>query len=343
MNKYNFLFTDDNSVGLYNNIVKDIYHSKTGAYTEAMEKFIIPSLASSIIGKQEEIKILDICYGIGYNTKAALNFLSKDKKIIIDALEYDKSLVILSPLLKDNICNDELKVSLIEQLLKNNIDILEIEKIMSTVENDFLSQNISEFIKKICFEGYKYNPQENKNSFLHNIYYNYISYSMKYGFKSTNNSNFIITFHFDDARRSIKSLNKIYDIVFLDAFSSQKDPTLWTINFLSAVKDKMNKNSILVSYSKSTPFRSALLELGFSVGKTFINEIDMGTVASLNCENIKSKLSPYDIELLSTRSGITYKDSNLNLSAKEILNNREIEQKNSNRLSHTAFLKLYSK
>ena len=201
----------------------------------------------------------------------------------------------------------------------------------------------SEFIKKIRFEGYKYNPQENKNSFLHNIYYNYISYSMKYGFKSTNINNFIITFHFDDARRSIKSLNNIYDIVFLDAFSSQKDPTIWTIDFLSAVKDKMNKNSILVSYSKSTPFRSALLELGFSVGKTFINEIDMGTVASLNCENIKSKLSPYDIELLSTRSGITYKDSNLNLSAKEILNNREIEQKNSNRLSHTAFLKLYSK
>ena len=29
-----------------------------------------------------ENKILDICYGIGYNTKAALNFLSKDKKII---------------------------------------------------------------------------------------------------------------------------------------------------------------------------------------------------------------------------------------------------------------------
>ena len=331
--------TQDGSIGLYDKNLDEIFHSKFGAKTEAFEKFIEPAL----IYKNKSIKILDICYGIGYNTKSALNFLSKDKNIIIDALELDKSLVMLSPLLKDNINNDDLKISLIEELLKNKITLQEIENILSNVKNDFLSENICFFIKNLCSQGYKYNPQDNNNSFLHNIYYNYISYSMKNGFKSSNNRNFTITFHFDDARRSIKSLNNIYDIVFLDAFSSQKDPTLWTIDFLSAVKDKMNKNSILVSYSKSTPFRSALLELGFFVGKTFINEIDVGTVASLNSENIKSKLTPYDIELLSTRSGITYKDSNLNLPAKEILNIREIEQKNSNRLSHTAFLKQNSK
>ena len=166
---------------------------------------------------------------------------------------------------------------------------------------------------------------------------------MKNCLKHTDNSNFSIRYHFDDARKTMKELNNTYDVVFLDAFSSQKDPTLWTIDFLSAVKDKMNKNSILVSYSKSTPFRSALIELGFFVGKTFINEIDMGTIASLNEENITNKLTDYDLKLLSTRSGITFKDPNLNLTAKEILTNREIEQKNSNRLSHTAFLKMYSK
>ena len=33
--------------------------------------------------EDNEIKILDISYGIGYNTEAALNFLSNDRNIII--------------------------------------------------------------------------------------------------------------------------------------------------------------------------------------------------------------------------------------------------------------------
>ena len=46
-----------------------------------------------------------------------------------------------------------------------------------------------------------------------------------------------------------------------------------------------------------------------------------------------------DFELLKTRSGITYKDPTLSLSSLQILKNREIEQKNSNLISHTQFLK----
>ena len=34
--------TADGSVGLYNNEVKDIYHSATGALSEAFDKFIYP-------------------------------------------------------------------------------------------------------------------------------------------------------------------------------------------------------------------------------------------------------------------------------------------------------------
>ena len=128
----------------------------------------------------------------------------------------------------------------------------------------------------------------------------------------------------------------------MDAFSAQKDPTLWTINFISLIKSKMKQNSILVSYSKSTPFRSALLELGFHVGKTFIDGVDMGTIASFNQKFIYNKLNDYDLKLISTRSGITYKDINLNLDKFSILKNREIESSLSDRMSHTKFLKLYN-
>ena len=343
MKNFNFLITDDNSVGLYNTEVKDIYHSRSGAYKEAYDKFVEPILSLNTFKNRNKIKVLDICYGIGYNTKCLLNTIDSCIQIEIDALEYDKNLVCLSPLIKDNIKDDELKIFLIYQLLKNDINIVELENIIQNTNNDFLTQNICNIIKKMISQGYKYNPQDDYNSFLHNIYYNYISYSMNNGLKSTKYTNSSINYYFDDARKTIKLLNNTYDIVFLDAFSSQKDPTLWTIHFLSEVKSKMNDNSVLVSYSKSTPFRSALIELGFYVGKTFLDGVDMGTIASINKENIINTLSDYDLELLSTRSGITFKDENLNLSGTKILGNREIEQKTSSRMSHTAFLKKYSK
>ena len=79
--------------------------------------------------------------------------------------------------------------------------------------------------------------------------------------------------------------------------------------------------------------------MGFYVGKTFIDNIDMGSVFSLNKNNIQSPLTEYDLNLLCTTSGIPYRDPNFNLPAQEIIKNRELEQKNSNLISHTQFLK----
>jgi len=70
-------FTLDGSVGLYNEDYNDIYHSATGALTEAYEKFILP-IDVNWLYSLEEIKVLDICYGIGYNSKSFLNFILKN-------------------------------------------------------------------------------------------------------------------------------------------------------------------------------------------------------------------------------------------------------------------------
>ena len=67
-------FTNDGSVGLYNKEFNDIYHSADGALTEAFEKFVLPVNIDSLIHK-DSIKVLDLCYGIGYNTKSFLNFI----------------------------------------------------------------------------------------------------------------------------------------------------------------------------------------------------------------------------------------------------------------------------
>jgi hypothetical protein len=67
-------FTADGSVGLYSESYNDIFHSATGALTEAYEKFIYPIDFETLMS-DSEINVLDICYGIGYNSKSFLNFV----------------------------------------------------------------------------------------------------------------------------------------------------------------------------------------------------------------------------------------------------------------------------
>lgn len=75
MRDYEPYYTEDGSIGLYSYADKDVYHSKFGALTEAWEKFVLPSGIEKLLNKKQDINILDICYGIGYNTKALMSFI----------------------------------------------------------------------------------------------------------------------------------------------------------------------------------------------------------------------------------------------------------------------------
>ena len=71
-------FTNDGSVGLYSEKDNDIYHSTYGALSEAYEKFIQPADFEKFFQNNSEIKILDICFGIGYNSKSFINNFIKN-------------------------------------------------------------------------------------------------------------------------------------------------------------------------------------------------------------------------------------------------------------------------
>ncbi len=342
MEKIKFIITDDKSIGLFNEEIGDIYHSQTGALKEAFDKFIIPSHVKSKLQRKEIINVLDICYGIGYNTKALLTCADNDF-INIDCLEFDKKLAALSPFIKDEIFNNELKIYLLSEILNSSIELNDIYNSLEYEINcsgfKFFNPKLTALIKHIYDKKYNLLPNSLNYSNLHNIYYSYISNINKTAIKTNKYNNLKINFIFGDARKTIQETNRTYDVIFLDAFSPQKDPALWTVDFLNIIKSKMSKDSMLVTYSKSTPFRSALNKLGFYIGKTYINEIDMGTTASLNKENIESLLDDYDMSLLKTRAGICYKDANLNLPSDKIIKNRAEEIKKSTLLSHTKFLK----
>ena len=338
LKKINFVITEDNSTGLYSQEYKDIFHSVTGALDEAYEKFVIPALK---LNCKNKLNILDVCYGIGYNAKAMLS--NCDCEIEIDALEFNPLYVLMSPLIKDSIDNIDMKLSLLEQIfinLNNKEEILTAYKdILINTDKQFLDEKIRPFVEFYITNCYKYTPDELSQGFLHNIYYDYISNEYFCPFKRNKYKKFNFRCFIGDARQTITQTDKKYDFVFFYAFSPQKAPLLWTIDFLSQVKNKISPDGVFLTYSKSTPVRSALLEIGFNVGKTISNGKEIGTIASLNNDKITNPLSEYDLKTIETTSGIPYRDKTLNLTNTQILENRNTEMIKSGRLSRTQFLK----
>lgn len=251
MNDIETFITQDGSIGLYDKKLDEIFHSKFGAKKEAFEKFVEPCL----IFKNKPIKILDICYGIGYNTKCALENFSNIQKI--DCLEINSDLA----------------------------------------RNSFKFEYCKR-INKIIEDNLK-NPD-------------------------------FINFYIDDARISIKNLKNTYDIVFHDGFAPHKQSVLWSEDFILEVSKLMNENSLYCTYNHSKPILNALIKAGLTIGKTLKDGKIIGTIASFNSDLIKNKYNKIELGELNTKSAITYKDKNLNLSHKNILQNREIEVLNSN-------------
>ena len=76
--------TKDNSVTFFNENYEETYHSISGALQEAFEKYVKPCKI------KDGMKILDICFGLGYNSLAAIH--SADNLKII-ALENDPKIL----------------------------------------------------------------------------------------------------------------------------------------------------------------------------------------------------------------------------------------------------------
>jgi tRNA U34 5-methylaminomethyl-2-thiouridine-forming methyltransferase MnmC len=64
--------TEDGSDTFFSDEFSEAFHSIHGAKQEAEIKFVLPTNLRSIAQKESQIKLLDICYGLGYNSAAAL-------------------------------------------------------------------------------------------------------------------------------------------------------------------------------------------------------------------------------------------------------------------------------
>ena len=452
MRDYEPYYTEDGSIGLYSYADKDVYHSKFGALTEAWEKFILPSGIDK--NSNREIKVLDVCYGIGYNTKALMsffinknkiykkNFLQKlfikknnnetictNKKYVrkgkvllshIDTIEYDNNLpklsidcldineelIKLSPLFKTLKTPEEIFENIVPQIFdcfdsyyklrdafsnflsyfmpKNRKEIndlldikfrnMHIEKeykvnefvnhiILNSLSDKFGKDYLDENIKEILREnknrrffdkslikyakfnqkwGYNKSSKDALSTFLHNIYYDHLSKRNKNMDFKTIESLIKLNFLINDARKSILTLNKQYDYIFLDAFTYTKAPQLWSTEFVAELYKCLAPDGVLMTYSNSVQVRNTLLENNFYVGKIYNkkNNKFMGTIASKDKNKIKYPLNNYELGLCATKAGIPYHDPNLAFSSKEILELREYEYKHSNLMSSSKYIKI---
>jgi len=83
--------TEDNSVTLFNEKYQEYYHSIHGALQEAFEKYIKPCRIAEL-AKTGKIRILDVCFGLGYTSAAAIEAAlesNPDCEIEIVGLEID--------------------------------------------------------------------------------------------------------------------------------------------------------------------------------------------------------------------------------------------------------------
>ena len=278
------LITNDGTLSLRSLVYKENFHSNIGALKETKNKFIRPSKLERF--KNQSIKVLDICFGLGYNSAFLFNeLLRQSTKLEWFALEIDKR---------------PLNFSINNYFFK-----------------DLWNQKVMEIFESLFQKG-TYTDKE----FNCNIIWG-------------------------DARKKICDIPKHvkFDLIFLDGFSPQKCPEIWTKEFLSLIKKSLNHRGYLITYSSSAAVRKTLMDLGLKIYtikpkiETSLKWSD-GTTAMLDPyfdeyknNSFLRELSIMELEHLETKASIPYRDPSFDCTSIEILKNRKDEQLESNLLS----------
>lgn len=114
--------TGDGSYTFVNEKVGESYHSVSGAEEEAIKKYAEPTNVAEL-AKKGEVNILDVCFGIGYNSAAAIDAIFESNpscKINIVGLELDCELQEKLKDLKPRFKSYNLIKSIKKGVFKNN-------------------------------------------------------------------------------------------------------------------------------------------------------------------------------------------------------------------------------
>ncbi|MGN0177615.1 MAG: MnmC family methyltransferase [Methanobrevibacter sp.] len=133
----------------------------------------------------------------------------------------------------------------------------------------------------------------------------------------------------EDARQTVQNLeDNTYDAIFLDPFSQNMAPELFSLEFFKEFKRIIKDDGIIATYTSSAPIRAAFIEAGFYIGLgPIFGRKQGGTLASPNPEMLDYSLPKNDeIRIALSDVGIPFRDPGLNNSSEFILNKRSEER-----------------
>ncbi|MFA6949469.1 MAG: tRNA (5-methylaminomethyl-2-thiouridine)(34)-methyltransferase MnmD [Lentimicrobiaceae bacterium] len=205
MSKIILAHTEDGSYTLFNEDINEHYHSIHGAVRESTHIFINAGLMS-MVGRNPEIRILEIGFGTGLN--ALLTLIEQQKlniKVNYSALEpYPVPREIYEKL---NYCN-----FLAVPILNSSFELMH-----SNIDNNSVKIN-----RDFTFNGY------------------------------------LTTF------QKFESVDNNFDLIYLDAFSPDTEPALWTEDIFIKLHRIMNKEGVIVTYCSKGIVRRLMQSCGFS-------------------------------------------------------------------------------
>lgn len=142
-------------------------------------------------------------------------------------------------------------------------------------------------------------------------------------------SNINISVFIEDARKTVQKLkDKTYDAIFLDPFSQNMAPELFSLDFFKEFRRIIKDTGIVATYTSSAPVRAAFIEAGFYIGLgPIFGRKQGGTLASPSQSMLDTALPKNDeIRIALSDVGIPFRDPGLNNSSEYILNARTEER-----------------
>ena len=142
-------------------------------------------------------------------------------------------------------------------------------------------------------------------------------------------SNIDINVYIEDARKTVQRLpDNTYDAIFLDPFSQNMAPELFSVEFFNEFRRVIKDDGIVATYTSSAPVRAGFIDAGFYIGLgPIFGRKQGGTLASPNPEMLDYSLPRNDeVRIALSDVGIPFRDPGLDGSSEEILERRTEER-----------------
>lgn len=322
--QFEMVKTADGSISCIESETGQLCHNSAGAYTEAFTNYVQPSGLVERLMRQGQIRVLDACYGLGYNTWALINEIAEQHAKWQASAEFGS----------ENAPNSF------------TVQVVAIERFPEVF--GFLPHVLAH----PTFDALKNKipPSE------HNVYYRTLECFCDtkggvdevrfFTINLVNGLQIELELWVSDLRDRVLKIEPGFDAIFHDPFSPQKMPELWTTDLFRVYYRLLEaREGLLLTYSAAAAVRGGLREAGFKLSKTQpLGAKGGGTLARLSEASIwkddsSMPLDVWELEYLESKAGLPYRDHLLCQERADILANREQEQAESPRPSGSSALK----